>query len=250
LIPHLEALAGTGIDCIELFCTDATDAQWREPGFPARLVAAAGRLGLRLPSCHAPFGATDLSSVDEAVRRASVETVTEVFALARDLGAGIVVVHAGTEPPEEADRGLLTNQALKSLDTLAPRADVRGVRIALEMLPRTCIPNRVAEMLHMLETLGGRIGVCYDINHAGLYEDVPWSVTTLGSHLITTHISDHDGQERHWLPGRGMVDWPAFIRALDKIGYDGPLMHEAFLPDGNLEGTFAQIAGFWRELQG
>ena len=45
----------------------------------------------------------------------------------------------------------------------------------------------------------------------------------LGSHL------DFDAAERGWTfvsPGHGDVDFDAFVRALNRIGYDGPLSIE------------------------
>jgi len=52
-------------------------------------------------------------------------------------------------------------------------------------------------------------------------------VRTLGSRITTLHISDNDGeQERHQMPGAGVIDWAEFTALLDEIGYAGPLMYE------------------------
>lgn len=43
----------------------------------------------------------------------------------------------------------------------------------------------------------------------------------------TLHVSDYDGiDEKHWLPGQGIVNWPEVIQALIETGYDGPFMME------------------------
>lgn len=41
------------------------------------------------------------------------------------------------------------------------------------------------------------------------------------------HISDNDGRkEKHWLPFKGLIDWPAFMTALKQVGCNGPLIYE------------------------
>ena len=43
----------------------------------------------------------------------------------------------------------------------------------------------------------------------------------------TIHASDYDRKdERHWLPGEGVIDWPDFLRRLQASGYKGVFMHE------------------------
>ena len=40
---------------------------------------------------------------------------------------------------------------------------------------------------------------------------------------MTLHVSDFDGvDERHWMPGKGIVDWNDVIAALVEVGYEGP----------------------------
>ena len=42
-----------------------------------------------------------------------------------------------------------------------------------------------------------------------------------------TMTSDYDRKdERHWLPGEGVIDWPDFLRRLQASGYKGVFMHE------------------------
>jgi sugar phosphate isomerase/epimerase len=49
----------------------------------------------------------------------------------------------------------------------------------------------------------------------------------LGDRLLTLHISDNDGiDERHWLPGQGIINWPGFIRALESSNYAGAFVYE------------------------
>ncbi|MCE5218704.1 sugar phosphate isomerase/epimerase, partial [bacterium] len=66
--------------------------------------------------------------------------------------------------------------------------------------------------------------------------------------LATLHISDHDGiDERHWIPGRGIVNWQDFAAGLDDIGYTGCLMHEAVDSNVDLAANLALIEQAARE---
>jgi len=98
-------------------------------------------------------------------------------------------------------------------------------------------------MQRILEITDGDLRVCFDVNHITLYEGAREALAALGSRVETLHISDHDGiDERHWIPGRGIVDWPAFVAGLDDIGYEGCLMHEAADSEASLGENLRLIA--------
>jgi len=66
---------------------------------------------------------------------------------------------------------------------------------------------------------------------------------TLKEKLFTLHISDYDGvDERHWLPGQGVIDWRAFVAALKDINYTGPFNYEIKInPDLDIPGRLQEI---------
>lgn len=238
----IDAMRGTGISHIEYFCDDDTRNHTR-PQHMAAVKQAAAAGGVTIWSCHAPFGSTDISAEDEVGRRQSVQNVIETLDVAVELGAGRVVVHGSREPIAEEERERRLIQCIRSLNELCKRASQRGLVLALELLPRTCLGNRTAEMQRLLEIVDGDLRVCYDVNHITLYEGVQESLSALKSRIETLHISDHDGvDERHWIPGRGIVDWPGFVAGLDAIGYSGCLLHEARAAELDLAGNLREIA--------
>ncbi|RKY58288.1 MAG: hypothetical protein DRP94_06745, partial [Candidatus Latescibacterota bacterium] len=87
----------------------------------------------------------------------------------------------------------------------------------------------VSELEALLEGIPQEhIGVCLDTNHVKDASSLPEVIHALGRWLVTLHISDFDGSdERHWLPGRGVIDWPAVWHALEEVGYDGPWLYES-----------------------
>lgn len=71
-----------------------------------------------------------------------------------------------------------------------------------------------------------RLRTCYDINHIMREPGVDF-IRAVGSRIATLHVSDCDDiNERHWLPGEGILDWQAILKALKEVGYDGVWMYE------------------------
>lgn len=185
--------------------------------------------GIEMGSIHVGFGGEwDLSQTDEARRRRAVDLAQGTFAAARELGASIAVVHSSAEPIPDEERALRLAQARKSLRELTEAARPLGLRLAVETLLRTCLSNTVRELFEIIGDLDPSVvGVCLDSNHANLREDLPDVVRALGNRLLTLHISDNDGlDEKHWLPGKGIIRWPEYIRALAKAEYRGAFVYE------------------------
>ena len=54
-----------------------------------------------------------------------------------------------------------------------------------------------------------------------------------GARILAVHIHDTDGRDdRHWLPGRGTINWQEFLDALDEIDFAGPRILELEAPTG------------------
>lgn len=225
-------LAGSAVETLEISAN-----MFGEPeGVALRL--ALDRLfatsEVRPASVHALFGgARDISVLDEAARLRAVEEGRPAIELAHDLGATFVVVHASGEPVEDADRTARIEQCRKSLREMAEIARQKSVRLVVELLPRTCLGRTVAELEEILDGLDREIfGVCLDTNHnMDRWEEMPDCARALGDHLWALHISDYDGvDEKHQMPGEGVLDWGAFVAALRDIGYNGPFNYEGRPP--------------------
>ena len=80
-------------------------------------------------------------------------------------------------------------------------------------------------MLQLLEA-NPYLRSCFDTNHL-LQEDPLVFIEALKEKIVTLHVSDYDFiNERHWLPGDGLLDWKAVMKKLDEIGYRGVFMYE------------------------
>jgi sugar phosphate isomerase/epimerase len=202
-------------------------------------------------SLHSAFGGwRDISSTDEAVRGKALDSLRTDMALAGELQCQIVVVHPSVEPILAQDRPARLVQARRSLAEVARMAGEFGVRAGVEPLPRTCLGNTADEMALLLEGLPAQhVGICLDVNHANVGQDLVAFIKRFGRRIISLHISDNDGiDEKHWLPGEGVIDWPAVINALRAVGYDGPWMCEVGLGTCSLADRLEQLADNRRQL--
>jgi sugar phosphate isomerase/epimerase len=208
--------------------------------------------GIRAATVHACFsGKIDVSSLDDGIRTQGLAAWREAMDMAVEFDAGMVVVHPSAEPIPDAKREARFARSFQMLESLTDDARELGLRFAVELLPRTCLGRSAAELLRLLDGLDPAIfGACLDVNHLmDRPESVPDAVRELGSRLFTLHLSDYDGiDEKHWPPGQGVIDWPAFMQALRDIGYTGPFNYEAKFPGDTPAERFAALQDNFRWL--
>ena len=248
----LSALAASGVKTVELF--PGLFGKGRGELDEVLLRETLTAMGARTASVHAPFGTElDLSSAENDVRATGLASLRNSVDLAERFGADVVVVHASAEPIPDQDRPHRLARATASLHSLSGRCEETGIRLAIELLPRSCIGNTVEELLAILRELDSDLfGVCLDVNHLmERYHELPDWVRALGPHLVTLHISDYDGvDEKHWLPGAGVIAWRPFMDALTEIGYSGPFNYESALPGETPEEKLAALEANFHALAG
>lgn len=226
----LSALIDAGVETLELYAPLFDN----DPAKALKALPEPFRSRIPVASVHLEFGTTDISSPDKAMRERSIASAIKGVEMASALEASLAVVHASGEPvvPEERDSRM--RFARESMDAIIERAcKPSGIRLAIESLPRSCLGNTVEELEVLIEGFPeGVAGICIDSNHLmDRYESLPGMVRRVGKRLVATHVSDYDGvDEKHWLPGKGVIDWRAFMKALSATGYAGPFNYECGFP--------------------
>jgi len=124
------------------------------------------------------------------------------------------------------------------VERLHEKAVELGFILCLESVPKKppgkgfpycCRSEEVAAFVHSFGS--PHIGICVDLNHANLYEDLSNVAANTAGLVRTIHISDNHGrEEEHLPPGEGVIDWLPALRALYRGGYDGPLNMELHSP--------------------
>ena len=238
----LPQYAQSGIQAVEVSLPAAPIEELR--AFAREAATLARDSGMTLWSVHLPFGRRlDISDPEEAGLRSALDELKKSIDLARDLGAGTLVVHGSSEPNEDASRPARMDACARSLAELQAYAGT--MRLAVENLPRTCM-GRTGEEVRQLSQYCA--GVCFDVNHL-LMEDHAAFLDAAGDKVITTHLSDYDGiDERHWLPGMGIVPWKLVRERLLALGYAGPFLFELRLDDDGQPYPPEKVTAAWRRL--
>ena len=182
--------------------------------------------GLRVWSVHLPFGpGWDVAHFVESERDAVVESLKRVIDLTQGWGPRVYVLHGCLEPVAAEERPIRIARSIRSLRELDDYAARYGIRVALENLPRSCLGNTAAETRAIIQAAGNK-QVIFDVNHL-LGEPHDHFLSLLAPYVISTHLSDYDGvDERHWLPGTGIVPWKYIVTTLMDAGYRGPFLFE------------------------
>jgi len=223
----LTELHRAGFDCIEVALDDLMKLPpIARPDRCSQILANARKAHITIWSVHVPFGKTwDISATDPQARANAMSNVLQAIELCRLLQPRKAVIHASAEPIRDDERPARLRAAREALTQLAPEFAAIHVQLAVEDLPRTCLGNTSAEVLWLIRDLD-ELGVCFDTNHL-LKETHEDFVRNVGSRIVTLHVADYDGKdERHWMPGEGIIRWQALAESLMRAGYGGPFLYE------------------------
>ena len=198
-----------------------------------KLLEWSKKYNVQLYSFHLPFWPfNEIDISDEKLASASIEYLTEYIKKGSKIGIDKYIIHPSGEPINECDRQKRMEIAKQSLYTLAETAKKYGSTIFVENLPRTCLGRDSRDIIELLSAHPDLVA-CFDTNHL-LEEDPIEFINKVGVKIKTLHVSDYDFKnERHWLPGEGMLDWQSILKALEKIGYNNVWLYEIDLKAPN-----------------
>lgn len=214
-----------GFDAIDIF-TDPLDIDVRERTLIKR---ECDRAGLPIVSiCCVAVGLVDFNS---SVQRFSVDRVKAYLDLAYEYEAENVLLVLGEYiwnqeviPPAEQWR-----TAIHTCRQVADHADRLGLKIALELEPFSLsLLNNVESMVRFLDEANHpALKANIDVSHLCLSHVKPEELRRLAGKAIHVHISDCDGSRHGDLPpGRGVVDFPPYLREIHDLHIDGTVSIE------------------------
>lgn len=102
-------------------------------------------------------------------------------------------------------------------------AEEYGLKFVIEPRIGETVSNSDA-MLKLIEDVGeDSFGAVLDTGHLhAAKEMLPLSIEKLGNRIIYVHVSDNDGGDNyHWTPGKGTINWDSVFKALRKHNYKG-----------------------------
>jgi len=240
-------VAGLGYDAVELALADASDVR---PVEVRRLLDANG-LGLSAVSSGRVFAERKawLTRADEAVRALAVEALKGLVDIAAELGAprlNVGRVRGPIEDPSAPEASV--GRFLAAIRECADHAAAAGVELVIEPVNRyeinfinSVVPDGV-EIVRRIDRANVRLMA--DVFHMNIEDaSIAGSLVAAGPAIGYVHFADSN----RWAPGRGHTDFPAILRALREIGYDGDIGVE-ILPYPTADEAAAQAIAFLRPM--
>ena len=185
--------------------------------------------GLKVWSVHMPYSRTlDISMTDDVKRAENVQYMKDMMRVAGIFQPQYLVLHPSAEPiaPDEREQRLANSHA--SIGELAPVAKEIGAVLCIENLPRTCLGQNGEEMMRLIEGYD-EVGLCFDTNHLLYQSHADYLKAVEKGKIKTVHLSDYDfADERHLIPGEGLIDNQVLWAGIRENGYDGIMMFECY----------------------
>ena len=176
------------------------------------------KYGLKVDYLHAPFYYhKQLRDIDKAVREDAINEHKRWIDICVKQGIDKLVVHLNRLTLDE----YVTDTLIDSLRTINDYAVKCGVKFAVENIGRPYDLQRVFEEID-------NIYFCFDSSHANLVGDSKGDILARYiNNLACTHLSDNEGEkDRHWIFGKGNVNFCAINNIIKNSGYTGRINAE------------------------
>jgi sugar phosphate isomerase/epimerase len=222
-----------GFDCIDIF-TDPLEIDIKERRLIKRECDRAG-----LPIISIACVAVGLIDFSPSVQKFHLERCRAFLDLAYEYEAKNLLLVLGEyiwerqviPPAEQWQTGI------RNLRELGKYAADLNLQIALELEPfKLSLLNNVDNMVRFLDEVDHpAVKANIDVSHLHLSGTHPETIARLRGKAIHVHISDCDGRVHGDLPpGRGVVDFPPYLREIKALGIPGAISIELeYSPEPN-----------------
>lgn len=176
----------------------------------------------RIVSFNMPNIDLNIAGASDEMRNYSLDLLAQFIELAGDVGAPSIVVGPGkANPLLPMPFDQLRGHFFRGLDRLAPIAKKQGVKILVENMPFSFLPDAPALMKALDEYGDDEIGVIYDVaNGHFINEDPCDGLRLVKDRLGLVHFSDTGRSAyRHDPVGYGDLDFSRIPSVLAEIGY-------------------------------
>ena len=185
------------------------------------------------------------NSTDESVRQQECNNLKRVIDIAKKLNAGFIRIYGGklVDGEDDAD-GKKLSQLVKSMRECGDYAGQFNIRLCIENHFGTMTTN-AAETARVVKAVDhSHVGVLYDQANIAFFpaEEYNEAIELQKDKIFYVHCKDlvykdgkpqkpkftmvtnvnpEDRTVRSKIPGEGILDWPAILKKLVSIGYDG-----------------------------
>jgi sugar phosphate isomerase/epimerase len=232
----LRHLADLGVTSFELMCYPGHLWITDSPGTLADIRKVVEANGLTLQSLNSPNIDLNIGAATSEMRAFCLALNTGFLRLAEEIGAGGIILGPGKPNPLfPLPTDAMQVHFFRALDELVPLAEKWGRQIFIENMPFAYIPTAA----NVMETLGrygnDGVGICYDVANGHFIGETPADeIATCASRLGLVHVSDTTRAEfRHDPVGLGDVDVKPLATAIEKAGFDKPVLLEIISSDAD-----------------
>jgi len=183
-------------------------------------------VGLRPWSAHST-GGVGIATPDE--QRETLRRVRRCLDIAGELGAQVLVYHAGPAPIWKVGATEEPHPIEQEADVIAKMCEdaaERGMELTIENGAPLVHMEYLLELVELVSA--ENLGICVDTGHAARGDlGAARAIRMAGEKLYTTHIHDNLGiRDDHMPPGMGAIDWDDVAAALAEVGYERVLQLE------------------------
>ncbi len=233
LISTLKEMRKFNFDGIELSTLGPWNIEEEHQSYPfvKRACELIKDYGINLTSVHLPFACLDwnFSSLDEKERKLAVETFKWAVDFYQDNMPDVFVIHPDDKPKTPEERPYKLESLAKSMSEIC---DFLPYKVCVENMTNDGLLNVSSEAVSLLKAVP-KLNMTIDVNHT-LYQKPEDYILAVGDRVKNAHISDRDEiKERHYLPGKGILDFNKIISALDSVNYKGTFTYEVNLKRGS-----------------
>lgn len=189
----------------------------------AEVLAALNETGLKAASvcCDTHWG-KPLSHPDEKVRREGVEGLVQALKDAKFYGASSVLFVPGRVIKDKVSYDDCFQRSLAGIRQVLPTARELGVKIAIENVWNDFItkPSQAKDFLDAIDS--PMVGWHFDVGNAIKFGPSENWIPVLGKRILKLHIKEYSHLKSFKVKLlEGDDHWPAIMKALDQVGYDG-----------------------------
>lgn len=185
----------------------------------------------------------ELTTEDEAQRRANIDYFAARLRMMRDLGGEVLVTESGRRPDDPAGQDAAWDRLRAALEELLPVAAGEGVSIGLEPSRAQVLKDTRTARLLLDEFGTEHLKVMIDpANILGL-ETLDEMFATVGPAIFQGHAKDvvlSEEKVRYPAAGQGELDYPHYVSLLRRQGVD------ALVIEYVTEENFAPVRDFLR----
>jgi sugar phosphate isomerase/epimerase len=234
--------AGYRVAHYNMACSGLASLPDAIPAEAAEAVAAAVRdTGVSLAGVSATY---NMIHPDPAVRQAGQDSLAAIAAAAHAMRVRLLTLCTGTRDPHDPWRRHPANDApeawrdlLAAMELAIAAADGHDVDLGIEPERGNVISSALKARRLLDEMQSPRLRIVLD--PANLVETEPAAekrriiaeaIDLLADRIVMAHAKDRIADGRFAAAGKGVLDYPHYLRCLVESGFDGPLVAHGLDP--------------------